>query len=82
MSKSFEKSCSSCKKPIELSDKSGRWLPYNTDGTPHDCRNQTQTGTKKEETSRVYTGSSEVVAVLNEAIELMQTCRKMLDQKK
>ena len=30
---------------------SGKWYPYNPDGTPHNCRNQTQTsrstGTKK-----------------------------------
>jgi hypothetical protein len=33
-----------------MSDRaSGNWYPYNPDGTPHDCRNQTQTktGTKK-----------------------------------
>ncbi|MGC2429000.1 MAG: hypothetical protein WA421_18345 [Nitrososphaeraceae archaeon] len=36
-----------------MSDRSsGNWYPYNVDGTPHDCRNKTQTstGTKKVET--------------------------------
>ncbi len=40
-----------CNKEIELSDKaSGRWLPYNMDGSAHECKNQSQketsTGTK------------------------------------
>ena len=40
-----------CNETIEMSDKaSGNWYPYNMDGTPHDCRNQTKTGTKKVET--------------------------------
>jgi hypothetical protein len=39
-----------CNKEIVMSDRtSGNWYPYNSDGTPHDCRNQAQisTGTKK-----------------------------------
>jgi hypothetical protein len=44
-----------CNREIVMSDKSsGNWYPYNMDGSPHDCRNQTQTktstGTKKLET--------------------------------
>ena len=53
MSQSYTKSCMYCNKEIVMSDKaSGNWYPYNTDGAPHDCRNQTQTsiGTKKVET--------------------------------
>lgn len=34
---SFQKSCTTCKQQIELSDKSGKWSPYNLDGTPHRC---------------------------------------------
>ena len=51
MSQSYKKSCMYCNETIEMSDKvSGNWYPYNMDGTPHDCRNQTKTGTKKVET--------------------------------
>jgi hypothetical protein len=53
MSQSYSKTCMYCKEKIEMSDKaSGNWYPYNMDGTPHDCRNQTKTstGTKKVET--------------------------------
>jgi hypothetical protein len=51
MSQSYKKSCMYCNKTIEMNDNaSGKWLPYNMNGTQHDCRNQTQqTGTKKEE---------------------------------
>ncbi len=34
-----------------MSDKaSGKWLPYNMDGSAHDCTTINQTGTKKVET--------------------------------
>jgi hypothetical protein len=50
MSQSYIKSCMYCNREIVMSDRSGgNWYPYNPDGTPHDCRNQTQTGTKKVE---------------------------------
>ena len=38
MSKSYIKTCSFCKKGIEMSDESGKWLPYNKDGSQHDCK--------------------------------------------
>ena len=51
MSQSYIKSCLYCDREIVMSDRlGGNWYPYNPDGTPHDCRNQTQTGTKKIET--------------------------------
>lgn len=35
----FEKTCTYCKEKIKLSDKQGgKWLPYNLDGSAHDCR--------------------------------------------
>ena len=38
-----------CKQEIVMSDRtSGNWLPYNLNGSLHDCKNQT--GTKKVET--------------------------------
>lgn len=46
MSQSYKKSCIYCNKTIEMSDNaSGKWLPYNIDGTQHDCRKETQTNT-------------------------------------
>jgi hypothetical protein len=27
-----------CKEKITMSDESGKWLPYNADGSAHDCR--------------------------------------------
>ena len=35
----YQKSCTTCKQQIE-SERNGNWLPYNQDGTFHDCRNQ------------------------------------------
>jgi hypothetical protein len=51
MSQSYEKNCMYCKKEIQLSDRaSGKWLPYNLDGSMHECKKENQTGTKKVET--------------------------------
>ena len=35
---SYKKPCIFCNQEIEMSDASGKWLPYNLDGTLHDCR--------------------------------------------
>ena len=34
----YKKPCSFCNQEIEMSGASGKWLPYNLDGTLHDCR--------------------------------------------
>ena len=34
----YNKLCSFCIQEIEMSNASGKWLPYNLDGAPHDCR--------------------------------------------
>ncbi|MGE5683993.1 MAG: hypothetical protein ACM3ZS_02495 [Nitrososphaerota archaeon] len=34
----YVKTCSFCKNEIEMSDESGKWLPYNKDVGQHDCR--------------------------------------------
>jgi len=68
-----------------MSDKgAGKWLPYDLNGSVHECKTQTtstSTGTKKVETKPQE--PSEVIVVLEEAVELLKTCRKLLvDQKK
>jgi hypothetical protein len=51
MSQSYTKSCMFCKREIVMSDRaSGNWLPYDLNGEVHECKNQSQTGTKKVET--------------------------------
>lgn len=34
----YVKTCTFCKQEIQMSDKEGKWLPYNKDGSTHDCR--------------------------------------------
>jgi hypothetical protein len=43
MSKSYVKPCIYCKEEIEMSDRDGKWLPYNKTGTPHECRKEKST---------------------------------------
>jgi hypothetical protein len=48
MSQSYNKPCMFCKQEIVMSDRtSGNWLPYNLNGSVHDCKS---TETKKVET--------------------------------
>jgi hypothetical protein len=49
----FEKTCTYCKAKIKLSDnKGGKWLPYNLDGSSHDCRNKE---TKQDTSTQPFT---------------------------
>ena len=41
----YVKTCKYCKQEIKMSDDSGKWNPYNKDGTAHDCRNKQETST-------------------------------------
>ena len=34
----YEKECMYCKTKILMSKESGKWLPYNLNNGPHDCR--------------------------------------------
>jgi hypothetical protein len=34
----YQKPCIFCKQEIKMSDSSGKWLPYNLDGSLHECR--------------------------------------------
>jgi hypothetical protein len=36
----YLKRCSFCKQDIQMSDKGGRWLPYNKDGSTRDCKKE------------------------------------------
>jgi hypothetical protein len=49
MSQPYNKSCMFCKNEIVMSDRgAGRWLPYDLNGTVHECKTtSTSTRTKK-----------------------------------
>lgn len=42
----FVQECNRCRKPIEMSDKEGRWLPFNENGNKHICNNDSRRQTK------------------------------------
>ena len=54
MSQSYTKSCMFCKNEIVMSDRgTGKWLPYNLDGSGHECKTistSISTGTKNVKT--------------------------------
>ncbi len=47
----YTKPCIFCKQEIRMSNDSGNWLPYNLDGTSHECRPSTY-GKGVEDSSR------------------------------
>ena len=43
MSQSYNKACMFCKQEIVMSDRgAGKWLPYDLNGTIHECKNKNQ----------------------------------------
>jgi hypothetical protein len=38
----YEKECLYCKNKILMSKETGKWLPYNLNNGPHDCRKKEQ----------------------------------------
>ena len=38
----YEKECMYCKTKIRMSKESGKWLPYNLNNGPHDCRKKSE----------------------------------------
>jgi hypothetical protein len=49
----YQKECMYCKQEITMSDETGKWLPYNKDGSSHDCRNnKNKKETQKQEPSK------------------------------
>ena len=44
-----------CKQEIKMSDDSGKWLPYNLDGTLHECKDRDKPQVKNEQVTATTT---------------------------
>jgi hypothetical protein len=40
MSQSYVKECIFCKKKIRMAEKEGKWLPFELDNGPHECKSK------------------------------------------
>jgi len=59
MSQSYVKECIFCKEKIRMSDqKEGKWLPYNQDGSLHDCKKKN--GSKQDNHSNNNGNNSDI----------------------
>jgi hypothetical protein len=70
----FEKTCTYCKAKIKLSDnKGGKWLPYNLDNSPHDCRTK-----KQEPTSTQNNGVklAEIIKTIQSVVKELELLQK------
>lgn len=55
--KDYEKECTYCHDKIRMSKETGKWLPYNKDGSAHDCRNEAtsnEINVAKQEANKLY----------------------------
>jgi len=67
MAQSYVKPCIYCKEEIEMSDKEGKWLPYNKNGSPHDCKKN-----GKEITLEMVTKKLESIGIVINLEKLMK----------
>lgn len=68
MSKSYQKTCDYCKEKIQMSDKEGKWLPYNLNNGPHDCSKKKD---KKEITLEMVQRKLESIGIIINVERLM-----------
>lgn len=73
MTQSYVKPCMYCKAEIEMSDKDGKWLPYNKDGSAHECK-------KSEPTSNESGSQMDRSYVEKIQIKIMETILKHLKE--
>jgi len=81
----YTKPCNTCKAEIRMSNNTGKWLPYNLDGSAHSCRSQNGTNkntggnlppvseTKNEKKSHEFTleGLAARIEILEAAVEAL-----------
>jgi hypothetical protein len=66
--KPYEKECLYCKNKILMSKESGKWLPYNLNNGPHDCRKKE---TKQEITLEMVQRKLESIGIILNVERLM-----------
>jgi hypothetical protein len=69
----YEKECMYCKTKILMSKESGKWLPYNLNNGPHDCR--------KKETKQQQEFTLEAVRKKLESIGISLDVEKLMNQR-
>ena len=75
----YIKTCKFCKQEIKMSDDSGKWNPYNKDGTAHDCRTKETQQKLNQDTPTHYT--LEQVQAKLESIGVIINVDRLMAQK-
>jgi hypothetical protein len=71
----YEKNCMYCHKQITMSKETGKWLPYEKDGSSHDCRKINGNGNgngKQEITLEMVTRKLESIGIIINVERLMK----------
>jgi len=71
----YEKECMYCKTKIRMSKESGKWLPYNLNNGPHDCRKKQEPTTqqaKQEYTLEMVLKKLDSIGIKINLMELMK----------
>jgi hypothetical protein len=69
---SYEKECIFCKAKILMSKESGKWLPYNLNNGPHDCKKNDGKETKQEITLEMVQKKLESLGIIINVERLMK----------
>jgi hypothetical protein len=76
--KPYEKECIFCKNKITMSNETGKWLPYNNDGSSHDCRTNGKTNGQTKQTKQEIT--LEMVQKKLESIGIIINIERLMKQ--
>jgi hypothetical protein len=73
----YVKECIFCKAKIRMSDKEGKWLPYNPDGSQHDCK-KTANGKKHDNGKEI---TLQMVEKKLESIGIIINVERLMNEK-
>jgi hypothetical protein len=81
MTKSYHKICDYCEEEIEMSNKGGKWLPYNLNNGPHDCRERDRENKRQPEEQNHKEITLETIKKKLESIGIVIDLDKLMNQK-
>jgi hypothetical protein len=78
----YEKECMYCKNKILMSKESGKWLPYNLNNGPHDCRKKNYNGSesKQQEQQNKQEITLEMVRKKLESIRIIINVERLMKE--
>jgi hypothetical protein len=74
---SYTKKCIYCQKDIKMSDETGKWTPYDKDGSVHDCRDNG----RREQQQQQQENQQEIIQAIFQKLDDINVLRTKLTKK-